>query len=241
VIRYQEIADDLRRRVTLGEFAAGRLLPSESELSASYAASRITIRRALEVLREEGLVDARQGFGWFAAVDPLRQSLGRLGTIEAQLTRSGVRSERRVLDFRFIAAPARARQVLAATKVLEVRRLNLADDEPFARITVWCPDDLGAPISRHDVEQSSFYELLGIPLGGAVQTIGAALASAEDAALLEVPAGSPVLRCERITSTPEGRPVLLSEHVFPAHRTEFVVDLPLADQSIAPSGLRLLG
>ena len=52
--------------------------------------------------------------------------------------------------------------------------------------------------------------------------------------------GSPVLRCERITSTPEGRPVLLSEHVFPAHRTEFVVDLPLAEQSIAPSGLRLL-
>jgi GntR family transcriptional regulator len=240
-IRYQVIADDLRRRVTLGEFAAGRLLPSESELSASYAASRVTIRRALEVLREEGLVDARQGFGWFAAVDPLRQSLGRLGTIEAQLTSSGVRSERRVLDFRFITAPARARQVLAATKVLEVRRLNLADDEPFARVTVWCPDDLGAPFSRQDVEQSSFYELLGVPLGGAVQTIGAALASAEDAALLEVPVGSPVLRCERITSTPEGRPVLLSEHVFPAHRTEFVVDLPLADQSIAPSGLRLLG
>jgi GntR family transcriptional regulator len=240
-IRYQVIADDLRRRVTLGEFAAGRLLPSESELSASYAASRITIRRALEVLREEGLVDARQGFGWFVAADPLRQSLGRLGTIEAQLTSSGVRSERRVLDFRFIAAPTRARQVLATTKVLEVRRLNLADDEPFARVTVWCPDDLGAPFSRQDVEQSSFYELLGIPLGGAVQTIGAALASAEDADLLEVPVGSPVLRCERITSTPEGRPVLLSEHVFPAHRTEFVVDLPLADQSIAPSGLRLLG
>jgi GntR family transcriptional regulator len=62
----------------------------------------------------------------------------------------------------------------------------------------------------------------------------------EDAALLEVPVGSPVLRCERITSTPEGRPVLLSEHVFPAHRTEFVVDLPLAEPSMAPTGLRLV-
>ena len=240
-IRYQVIAEDLRRRVALGEFAAGRLLPSESELSGSYAASRITIRRALEVLREEGLVDSRQGFGWFAAVDPLRQSLGRLGTIEAQLAASGVRSERRVLDFGFVPAPARARQVLGAETVLEVRRLNLADGEPFARVTVWCPDDLGAPISRDDVERSSFYELLEVPLGGAVQTIGAALASVDDAGLLEVPVGSPVLRCERTTSTPEGRPVLLSEHVFPAHRTEFVVDLPSADQSIAPSGLRLLG
>jgi GntR family transcriptional regulator len=239
-IRYRTIADDLRQRVAAGEFAAGRLLPSESELSASYAASRITVRKALELLRDEGLVDARQGFGWFAAVDPLRQSLGRLGTIEAQLAASGVRSERRVLDFGFVTAPPHVQQVLGAATVLEVRRLNLADGDPFARVTVWCPDDLGATLSRADVERAPFYELLDVPLGGAVQTIGAAVASATDAALLEVPVGSPVLRCERTTSTPDGRPVLLSEHVFPAYRTEFVVDLPLAEPSIAPSGLRLV-
>jgi GntR family transcriptional regulator len=240
-IRYRVIADDLRERVSRGELAAGRLLPSESELSASYAASRITIRKALEVLREEGLVDSRQGFGWFAAVDPLRQSLGRLGTIEAQLASSGLRSQRRVLDFGFVKAPRHVREVLGSATVLEVRRLNLADDDPFARVTVWCPEELAGGISRHDVERSTFYELVDVPLGGAVQTIGAALASPEDAALLEVPVGSPVLRCERTTSSTDGVPVLLSEHVFPAHRTEFVVDLPLAERSIAPSGLRLLG
>jgi GntR family transcriptional regulator len=239
-IRYRAIADDLRARVAAGEFTAGRLLPSESELTASYAASRITVRKALELLRDEGLIDARQGFGWFVAVDPLRQSLARLGTIEAQLVASGVRSERRVLSFGFVPAPSRARQVLGTAIVLEVVRLNLADGEPFARVTVWCPDDLGAELSRADVERSPFYELLDVPLAGAVQTIGAALASATDAALLEVPEGSPVLRCERTTATPDGRPVLLSEHVFPAHRTEFVVDIPLAEASIAPSGLRLV-
>jgi len=240
-IRYRAIADDLRRRVTVGEFAAGRLLPSEAELSASYAASRITVRKALELLRDEGLVDARQGFGWFAAVDPLRQSLGRLGTIEGQLAASGMRSDRRVLAFGFVPAPAKVRAVLGATTVLEVRRLHLADGEPFARVTVWCPDDLGAHLSRADVERAPFYELLDVPLGGAVQTIGAALADPDDALLLEIPAGSPVLRCERTTSTPDGRPVLHSEHVFPAHRTEFVVDLPMAEASIAPNGLRLRG
>ncbi len=75
-----------------------------------------------------------------------------------------------------------------------------------------------------------------MPLGGAVQTIGAALADRRDAEVLEIPPGSPVLRCERITSARDGRVVLLSEHVFPAHRTEFVVDLPLAEPSIAPIG-----
>jgi GntR family transcriptional regulator len=238
--RYQTIADDLRRQVAAGEVGAGRLLPSEAELSRSYEASRVTVRKALEVLRDEGLVDARQGFGWFVAVEPLPQSLGRLGTIEAQLAASGVRSERRILDFRFVAAPPRVRAVLGSESVLEVRRLNLADGEPFARVTVWCPEDLGASLSRADVERAPFYELLDIPLAGAVQTIGAASAGAVDADLLQVPVGSPVLRCERTTTDPSGRPVLHSEHVFPAHRTEFVVELPVAEPSIAPSGLRLV-
>ena len=238
--RYQEIADELRTRLGSGELGAGRLLPSESELSADYAASRVTVRRALEVLRDEGLVDSRQGFGWFVAADPVRQALGRLGTIESQLASEGVHSERRVLDFRFVAAPARVRTLLDSDTVLRVRRLNLADGEPFALVTVWCPERYGAELSRADVERSPFYELIGVELGGAVQSIGAAAATAHDAELLGVPPGSPVLRCERITSSMSGQPVLVSEHVFPAHLTEFVVDLPHADASIVPSGLRLV-
>jgi GntR family transcriptional regulator len=240
VVRYREIADDLRDRVTAGEFPAGRLLPSEAELSAAYDASRVTVRKALELLRSEGLLDARQGFGWFVAGGAVRQALGRLGTIEGQLATSGVEPGRRVLDFGFVKAPRWVRDVLGVETVLRVRRVNLADGAPFARVTVWCPEELGAELSRNDVERSSFYELLDMPLGGAVQTIGAAAASASDAALLEVPVGSPVLRCERVTSAEDGRRVLVSEHVFPAHRTEFVVDLPAADRSMAPSGLRLV-
>lgn len=238
--RYQSIADELRRRIEAGEFAAGRLLPSESELSGEFGASRVTVRRALELLREVGLVDSRQGFGWFVAADPVRQSLARLGTIESQLAEEGVDSTRRVLDFRFVSAPKRAREVLGSETVLRVRRLNLADGEPFALVTVWCPEEFGASLSRADVERSPFYELMGIELGGATQTIGAAAATAHDAELLLVPTGSPVLRCERITKSIDGRPVLISEHVFPAHLTEFVVDLPHVQASIAPSGFRLV-
>lgn len=222
------------------EFAAGRLLPSEADLSRAYDASRVTVRRALEQLKAEGLVDSRQGFGWFVAVDPVRQTLGRLGTIEGQIADLGRSAERRVLDFGFVAAPARAREVLGADKVLRVRRLNLADGEPFARVTVWVPELLGAALSRADVERASFYELLPVELGGAVQTIGAAAAGAEDAKLLQVPKGSPVLRCERVTYTTDRQPVLLSVHVFPALRTEFVVELPNVEGTVDPSGLRIV-
>jgi GntR family transcriptional regulator len=239
-IRYRDIADRLRERVAAGEFAAGRLLPSEAELSLQYGASRVTVRRALEVLRDDGLVDARQGFGWFAAATPVRQTLGRLGTIEEQMAESGLRPQRRVLDFAFVPAEAPVRRVLGCDQVLRVRRVNLADGEPFAVVTVWCPASLGERFSRADVERSPFYELLDVPMGGATQTIGADAASADVAGLLGIPVGSPVLRCDRVTRDATGTPVLMSLHVFAAHRTEFVVELAQAERSIAPTGLRLV-
>lgn len=237
-IRYQEIAQTLRQRV-LRE-GPGHVLPSESELSQEFGVSRVTVRRALERLRDEGLLDSRQGFGWFVAAAPVQQRLGRLDTIESQLQERGVHAERQVLEFAFEEAPPRVAQVLASEHVLRVKRLNLADGAPFAVVTVWCPAELGQHLSRRDVERKPFYELLGTRLRGATQTIGAAAVGERDAALLAVPVGSPVLRCERITTSVDGVPVLLSEHLFPAHRTEFVVDLPQDEPSIVPSGLRLV-
>ncbi|MGD9995965.1 MAG: GntR family transcriptional regulator [Ilumatobacteraceae bacterium] len=237
-IRYQQIAAELRGR--LGSVGAGQVLPSESDLSTEFGVSRVTIRRALEILREEGLVDARQGFGWYVAGEPLRQQLDELGTIEGQLERRGIKPERRVLEFAFRAAPRRVADVLGTDQVLRVKRLNLADGEPFAVVTVWCPAELGQHLSRRDVEQQPFYELIGVPLRGATQTIGADSVDESDAALLGVPPASPVLRCERVTTDTNGKPVLMSVHVFPGRRTEFVVDLPSAEPSAIPTGLRLV-
>ena len=239
-IRYRSIADDLRHRINDGEFRAGSLLSSEAELSAHYSASRVTIRRALEALRAERLIDSRQGFGWFVAADPLRQELTHLGTIDSQLRAAGLDSERRILSFRFIEAPGRVAEILGETQVLEVRRLNLADGQPFAVVTVWCPEALGAEFSRSDVERASFLEQLPVQLGGATQAIGAEAASAEIGDLLDVPVGSPVLVAERVTRSDAGRPVLVSRHVFAAHRTEFVVELPAAADVLGPAGLRLV-
>ncbi len=239
-IRYQSIADDLRQRLASDEFAVARVLPSESEMSDSYGASRVTIRRALEVLRAEGLVESRQGFGWLVASEPLRQDLSKLDTLEAQLSAAGIRSERRILSFGFVPAPENVRPVLGRRDVLEVRRLNLADGEPFAIVTVWCPEPLGASLSRDDVQRSSFLEQLPVELGGATQTIGAELADADVAELLDVPVGSPILIAERVTRSRQGGPVLMSEHIFPAHRTRFAVELPVDDGSLQPAGMRLV-
>ncbi len=237
-IRYQEIADDLRARVA--GLPAGSMLPSEAEMSAEFGASRVTVRRALEIVRDDGLIAARQGFGWFVATEPVRQSLRSLGTIEAQVEGGGKLSARKVEEFAFEEAPQRVRSVLGVDQVLRVKRVNFADGEPFAVVTVWCPAELAGGLSRRDVERRPFYELLDLDFHGATQTIGADLVDVADAKLLGVPVGSPVLHCQRITTDRAGRPVLVSEHVFPAHRTEFVVDLPHAEPSMTPNGLRLV-
>ena len=242
-IRYQEIADELRTRVMAA--APGSVLPSEADLSMEFGASRVTIRRALDLVREQGLIAARQGFGWYVAGEPVRQSLTRLGTIESQLADSGMTNERRVIEFAFVTPPDRVREILGPAlagsgSVLRVKRVNLADGEPFAVVTVWCPESLGGGLSRKQVESQPFYELLDVRLRGATQTIGADGASEDDAKLLQVPVGAPLLKCQRVTTSIDGTPVLVSEHLFPAHRTEFVVEIPSAEPSTLPSGLRLV-
>lgn len=237
-IRYQEIADELRRRTQAA--SPGSLLPSESELSAEFSASRVTVRRALELVRDDGLISARQGFGWIVSTEPIRQSLERLGTIESQVESSGRDAARKVIEFSFESPPPHVRHLLGSAKVLRVQRLNLADGEPFAVVTVWCPAEIGEQFSMADVEQRPFYELIDVELRGATQTIGADSAEQPVADLLGVPVGSPLLRCRRVTTDLAGTPVLVSEHLFPAHRTEFVVDLPYDEPSVTPAGLRLV-
>ncbi len=247
--KYQAIATEIERRIAADEYTAGGLLPSESGLSSEFGVSRVTVRRALEQVRDHRLVEARQGLGWYVSAGPLRQSLDQLDTIEQQLREAGVVSERRIIDFAFTRGTERVRKILGEDRVLEVRRINLADGQPFARVTVWCREELGSELSRNDVEVKPFNELINAQLGGAEQTVGAAAASAADAELLGVPAGSPVLVCERITRTLEGDAVLVSEQVYPGHRTVFALDLPqqglhgvhgVASDTGAFGGLRLV-
>ncbi len=233
-IRYREIADELRREIVAGELAVGAVLPSEAELAARHDVSRVTVRKALEVLRDEDRVDSRQGYGWFVAGPTVRQSLGNLSTIEDQLAEQGRAPVRKVVDFSF--------ESVDGADVLVVTRVNLADGQPFALVTVWCPAELGSALSRDDVESATFYDLLPVDFDRAVQTIGAAVADERDVDLLQVPAGSPLLLVERESYDTDGRAVLRSQHRFPAHLTEFVVELPFADGAeVSPAGLRLLG
>jgi GntR family transcriptional regulator len=191
------------------------------------------VRRALDLLRQEGLVVSRRGAGWFVAVDPVRQPLGRVTTVEAAVEAAGSRPGRRVMTFGFLPAPpavATALRVDAAAEALRVERVNLADDEPFAFVIVWVRADLGADVSRADVERSPFYDLLpvrGVELTHAHQTITAELADAAIARALGCATGDPLLLVRRVTFDASGAPALYSEHRYPSERTAFEIEFSL--------------
>ncbi len=158
----------------------------------------------------------------------------------------GVRPRRKVLDSEICWPTKEISEILGEQEMLRVTRINLADELPFARVTVWLPSAWAKDFSLSDYEQNSFYKLLSTrnvikrPLSKAVQTISAIVISAEDAKLLGVPTGSPALRCLRTTFDSAGDAVLFSEYVFPGHLTEFVTEMSGEVTSIAPSGLRLV-
>lgn len=232
-MRYLDLADQFRSRIAEGRVGPGGALPSEAELATEYGTSRVTVRRALDVLRQEGLVTSRQGAGWFVAFDPVRQPLGRVTTIEAALEAAGATPGRKILAFGFVGAPAPAASALrtsAGTDVLRVERLNLADDRPFALVVVWVRGDLGADLSRADVEHAPFYDLLplrGVALGTVHQTIGAEIADGATARSLDAEPGSALLVARRVTCDTDGAPVLYSEHRYPADRTTLEIEFSL--------------
>jgi GntR family transcriptional regulator len=228
-VRYLDLAEALRLRIAHGVSGA---LPSEAALGAEFEVSRVTVRRALEVLRSEGLVHSRRGSGWFVAVDPIHQPLGRITTLEGALEAAGATPSRRVLEFAFEAAPSEVAKTLGlaagdGAEALRVTRLNLADDEPFALVTVWVPAVLGAHLSRADVEQSTFTDLLplhGVEPGRITQTITAVAADRVEARCLGVPAGSPLLACRRVTYDRDGTAIMVSEQRYAAHLTALEVE-----------------
>lgn len=222
--RYQEIAAELRQQTRTNDLAPGQVLPSEAALGEQFRASRVTIRRALEILRDEGLVESRQGFGWMVAATPFAQPLDELVPIERQLEKSGQQPERKIIDFNFRSAPNQVAPILGE-RVLEVRRLNLVDGAPFAVVIVWCREDLGLDLSHSQLTESSFYDVLAIQPVRAVQSIAADLMSESDAELLGVPKLTPALVVRRTTYGPADEPLLMSNLVFPGHLTEFVAEL----------------
>ncbi|XNL24784.1 GntR family transcriptional regulator [Longispora sp. K20-0274] len=154
--RFLRLAAELRERISLGDYAASGGLESEAELGRRHDVSRVTVRRALEQLRDEGLIAARRGSGWFVISGASFGQSIALGSFQhagSAVSEAGVPLVRRVSGYEYRPAPADVARLLGQVETLRVQAVRFAGAHPLDVVTEWVPLEFAAPVSRADAEE----------------------------------------------------------------------------------------
>jgi GntR family transcriptional regulator len=200
------IRDDLRARVTAGEWGAGRRLPSEADLAAWYGVARMTIRQAVGALAAEGILMRRQGLGTFAAEPRPARRASHLQSFSEEMRSRGHRVQTSLVKAAVEQPPTAARLALGigdTAIAIIVRRLRIVDGRPAILQSSWLPYSRFAGIEADPLLDGSLYAMLegpyGIRIVRARQQVSATAADDADAALLGMQPGDPVLRIAATT------------------------------------------
>ena len=227
----EQVVRRIGEAIGAGVLAPGERLPGQVELAETLGVARMTLRQALAVLEEGGVVRRvpGRGGGTFVAKGKIERDLSRIVGVPALLRSQGVVAGTRVLSARLAEADDITAQALRARPgelVVDLVRIRLADGSPFslehARFPARrFPGLLELPLG------GSVYELLEEHFGAepdeAVERIEVVLASPDEAAILDVEPGAPLMAITRTTTDPDGDPIEFSRDLFRADRTRIVV------------------
>lgn len=209
--RARQVADVLRRQIVLGRYQGS--LPGEAELVEEFGASRNTVRAALELLRDEGLVDRWPGVGTVPVGAKVAHGLDRLQGLAETLDVHGVvLNEVRAAQVVDAPGEVAARLGLApGTPVVYVERLRTLDGVPLSLDQTYLVRELGEPLLAEDLTGTDIFALIeqhaGQPLGEAEIAVEAVSGDPHTATLLELPRHAAVLMLERLTRLADGTPV----------------------------------
>jgi GntR family transcriptional regulator len=224
---YQQIKALLVRSLQGGEWAPGQVIPSEVELAARFRVSQGTVRKAIDELATENVLVRRQGKGTFVATHAERSTQFRFLRLTPD-DGSAPALRRRLLDCRRMRAPpevARRLGLKSGEAAVQVRRLLLAaaaggEPRPVVLDDLWLPGPpfKGLTAERLQAWQGPLYRLFeaefAVHMIRAEEKIRAVAAAADEAELLAVPAGAPLLLVERLSYTYDNRPVELRRGLY---------------------------
>lgn len=212
--KYAAIGEALRHGIMRGQFPSGSQLPSESELMSQFAVSRVTVRLALDALRSAGLVESRQGKGYFVRAVRAVHDLARLQGFGELMEAAGVEAHSVVLGIGERPAGIDAQKALGLDRnapVVAIERVRIGGGVPLSYDVSYFPVDIGRRLMALDLAHADIFALLehelGIDLGFADLMLEVAAADAVLARHLKVAEGNPLLRISRVTFDSRRRPV----------------------------------
>lgn len=221
---YHQLAEMIRESIADGTLPPGSRLENEVILAERLGLSRPTMRQALQELVDKGLLVRRRGVGTQVVHPNVNRSLA-LTSLHEDLARSGRVSSTRVLDYDEAPAPVKLAEALGIapdTPVVTMRRLRLADGEPLAILTNHLPAAT-AP-TREQLEAEGLYEVMrarGVQFRVARQSIGARLATAGEARLLDERPRAALVTMHRTAYDGAGAVIEVGDHVYRASRYVF--------------------
>jgi GntR family transcriptional regulator len=238
--KYQQIADQLRAQISSGALAPGQRLPSEPDLAAQYDASRNTVRLAIALLTNQGLVVSRQGLGTFVhePAKPFTALLSRIPTPPVEQHASAAlpvvspaADESDMVRLVVETSPASPDvagklQIPVGDQVVIRHSQYFIGDVPWQLINSYYPSDLAGGTALQqagEIESGSIGLLteLGYPQEGFVDEIGARMPDAREFDFFKLVSGTPVVVVNR-TAYSAKRPIRLTSYVYRADRVRLL-------------------
>jgi GntR family transcriptional regulator, N-acetylglucosamine utilization regulator len=239
---YLQIKEAVRALIASGQLKPGDMLPTEFHLSDELGISRLVVHRALHELVSEGLLIRQRSKGTFVA-PPARPSytvVGPLFGMTESLTKDGFSPQNRILVQEVIPAQGALRRDLSlveAAPVVHLYSLRLTDGLPLAIEDMYLPAERFPALAELDMNSRSIYatleQLYGAQPQEAMDVVSAGSATRDEARLLGINKGAPVMRIQRISTDRQGLPVEFSHVIFHAERYQFVAHMRRTPQARA--------
>lgn len=225
---YTQIADDLRAQIAAGTLRPGDDVPTEADLAARWQTSRGPIRNALAALKREGLIETGRGRPARVVARKASQAVDMSVPFTRWARDLGVTPGAQTQELSLRRAGDRADMlgVAADDIIVCVVRLRLLDGRPTMLERLFYTEEVGRRLLDVDTDEISITEYLGSaghPIVGLEHQIDAVAADEQDAALLRVPQGTPILRLSRISRDADGRIFEASEDRYLSEVVRFTV------------------
>jgi len=229
---YRQVKEDMKRRIQNGIYKPKDKIPSEPELSAEYAVSRITIRRAVEELCTEGYLVKQQGRGTFVMTPRIHRKITERTHLESfskTCENAGLKAGARLLERKIVPAGEPEREFLRLEKdalLLHVERIRTADGYPVFLENLYFPYEPYRALMTENLDDVSAFQVIGKIHGKQVadtarRTLESVRATAEQAEKLGIPAGEPLLYLDCYFVDGDGTPLCIGRQYYIGSRYMF--------------------